>query len=585
MELDQIIALNEQNIRTALKDYARHTYKTDIIDDVSDTFIHNLARDNAEAKCELRELFRKSPVWDEQLEALVINGTRTHNPDAKLILTLAVRILNPVAGTPCLPCGDAEAIEGFFSEEYWYNENHSEWDEETRNYYNNKRNKRIEIINRIAPKAYTPGKKLSRVFKAICDALGITDATAGSEFQRLYAQFADELTAKKIGFKLFISINPAHFLTMSNPKDDKRGSTLTSCHSFNSTEYIYNNGCSGYARDDTSFIVFTVEDPSVPELFNNRKTTRQIFAYRPGGGVLLQSRLYNTSGGTRGAQEESTLYRDLVQREISNLEKVPNLWKTYNSCGSDKSHLVRTGDGFGGYEDWIYADFNGKISIRNDREDNCTPITVGTWGLCISCGGETQNGLYCEDCKDYDVCDECEESFSSSDLYTVYNSHGDSIRVCERCRDEYYRYCDECNEYHPVDNTRWVGDICVCDDCYAEYYETCDCCGESWHEQDMRDAVDSRGNHIRICKDCADEHYHLCDECGDYVHTDDVWLAQGEHGSILPFCPSCRDELCTECVDCRELFVNRALNSQGRCADCAEKAEEDTTDEIKEDAV
>lgn len=101
----------------------------------------------------------------------------------------------------------------------------------------------------------------------------------------------------------------------------------------------------------------------------------------------------------------------------------------------------------------------------------------------------------------------------------------------------------------------------------------------------MRDAVDSRGNHIRICKDCADEHYHLCDECGDYVHTDDVWLAQGEHGSILPFCPSCRDELCTECVDCRELFVNRALNSQGRCADCAEKAEEDTTDEIKEDAV
>ncbi len=73
---------------------------------------------------------------------------------------------------------------------------------------------------------------------------------------------------------------------------------------------------------------YSASDPDKSETLNNRKTTRQIFAYKPKNGLLLQSRLYNTHGGTCGAQAESKLYRDLVQREISELEGVPNLWKT-----------------------------------------------------------------------------------------------------------------------------------------------------------------------------------------------------------------------------------------------------------------
>lgn len=74
---------------------------------------------------------------------------------------------------------------------------------------------------------------------------------------------------------------------MSNPKGDHRGTTLTSCHSFNSTEYEYNNGCTGYARDKVSFIAFTVADPADKETLNNRKTTRQVFAYKPGNGAAF----------------------------------------------------------------------------------------------------------------------------------------------------------------------------------------------------------------------------------------------------------------------------------------------------------
>ena len=39
----------------------------------------------------------------------------------------------------------------------------------------------IAAIKQLAPKAYAPNKKKSRVFKALCQALGVADETAGSD--------------------------------------------------------------------------------------------------------------------------------------------------------------------------------------------------------------------------------------------------------------------------------------------------------------------------------------------------------------------------------------------------------------------
>ena len=94
MEIKEIIEMNEQNIRQALKDYRRYTPRTKVLDDISEDFIKLLAEDNANSKQSLRELFRKSPVWDEQLQALVINGTRTHDPDPNRITALVFEILD-----------------------------------------------------------------------------------------------------------------------------------------------------------------------------------------------------------------------------------------------------------------------------------------------------------------------------------------------------------------------------------------------------------------------------------------------------------------------------------------------------------
>ncbi len=63
MDIEKVIAQSEENIRQALRDYAAHTSQTDVLDDVSDKFIQRLAKDNAYAKVELRELFSQSPVY------------------------------------------------------------------------------------------------------------------------------------------------------------------------------------------------------------------------------------------------------------------------------------------------------------------------------------------------------------------------------------------------------------------------------------------------------------------------------------------------------------------------------------------
>lgn len=93
MEMQEVISRAERNIRQALSDYEAHTRQTDVLDDVTDTFVRVLARDSSHAKQGLRELFSKSPVWNEELDALVINGTRTHDPDYDRVYKLAFQIL------------------------------------------------------------------------------------------------------------------------------------------------------------------------------------------------------------------------------------------------------------------------------------------------------------------------------------------------------------------------------------------------------------------------------------------------------------------------------------------------------------
>lgn len=529
MTIKELESKAYDDIQQALEDYGKHTSQQDVLRDVEDVFIGNVAHDSVLAKRDLRELFRKSPVWNEDLQAIVINGTRTHNPDYRRIKDLAWEILCPAWRDACdaHDCDKQNAIDSAL--EYFGDPSLSDAYKEAH----------LQRIAKVAPHAYAPGKKMSRVFKAFCQALGIVDETQGSNFQRLYAQFADELTTRKIDFKLYVSINPAHFLTMSNPKEDRRGTMLTSCHSFNSTDYSYNNGCSGYARDETSFIVFTVDDPKNPESFNNRKTTRQIFAYRPGSGLLLQSRMYNTSGGVYGAAEDAGLYRDLIQREICELEGVPNLWRTHHSYEREYSRFVEQGEGFGGYPDWIYDNFDCHISFRTDCDmETVEPLIVGTYGLCVKCGCETSEGMLCEDCNHGDErCDECGEW--CDETFLVYDPRGYEQYVCINCRNDNYTYCDACDRYHDNEVMTYIDGRDYCDECRERECEQCEDCGE-WHVRSrMYSVYDKEGNEVFVCKDCLED-YAYCDVCNEWHPKDECEEVRLPDGRMIHICEDCK---------------------------------------------
>ena len=90
---NHLIDLYKFNISQAISDYFLHSTDSFILKDFSDAFVNRLAVDSFNAKTDLRNLFATSPVWNVYLQALVINGSRTHNPNFNLIDDLANDIL------------------------------------------------------------------------------------------------------------------------------------------------------------------------------------------------------------------------------------------------------------------------------------------------------------------------------------------------------------------------------------------------------------------------------------------------------------------------------------------------------------
>ena len=273
----------QRQIKEALTAYVSHAEDGSDLEAIatpSNYFLKKLAKDATENKSELRTMMRKSPAWDETLDSWVINGNRTHEPDFELIDNWLEKLFEPV-----LYDG-----KGTISSDDWWAFIiclRNDFDNDNYNY----QKEAIKILNDIDKRIYAKGKRKTKIVRSMLTHYGLWDESAHSECQKYFALVADELSAKKIDYKLYVSINPAHILTMSNPKFDDRGPMLVSCHSLNS-KYDYKNGCIGYARDKISFIAFTVKDDEDIDNLYTRKTSRQMFFYEPESAVLLQSRMY-----------------------------------------------------------------------------------------------------------------------------------------------------------------------------------------------------------------------------------------------------------------------------------------------------
>ena len=603
IDMDTRIEMYKRDIDQAIKDYTRHVNEHEsntIRDNITEDFIDTFATDAAYAKTDLRCMFRKSKYYDEDKDMLVIPCSKEKQPDVERLEGIAYDIFYNLTRQNKISFSLYHAILVFIdsTNEKYYNANKPaigmRIDELIQSFPNVFRNGK-----------YDPNQKKSRIIKAICKELGIDDESKNSEFQKNFAKLSDEMNRKEENFNLYCSINPAHFLTMSNPKNDRRGHMLTSCHSLNSWEYSYNNGCMGYATDESTMIVFTVDDKNfLPENLNNRKTSRQLFMYSPGKYILLQSRLYNTQGGTHGEQETSVLYRDIIQRIISELEEVTNDWLTYRACRYEGSQYLYVDSDFGGYRDWEYEDFEGKVYVNRDKvnsihtEEVENRLKIGHTGYCLHCGEENSDGLFCDDCREEIegmLCDDCGEVIDG-ESYEVHRD-GDIITVCRDCYENDYRTCEHCGETYHEDEIRYVesADRYVCDDCLEEHYKQCDECYEYYEEDDLTPAYDADGCRIYICDDCREnghyeyceecdtwnhrdnmvtvykdgrdrlvckdclENYTECDECGEYVSNDEIQTITLKDGSTLDVCSHCLEENYAQCDDCGK-WIEKAFS-------------------------
>ena len=548
MEKDERIKLFAEQISWALRTYFSNAPdKRGILSNNISGFCRRIAEDNYESKKELRELFSKSPAYNEEWDYILINGNRTHEPDWDMVVddTIDLLRLNKQGYSFLGICQIRSLIDGLrgveLSEQY-----------------------AIEKMATVDDRIYHKGKKVSKMLRALFVALELDKVP---DFESRYARIADECNSRKIDFKYILSCNPAFQITMSNPQDDNRGTMLQSCHSLNSG-YEYQNGCSGYARDNYSFITFIPSVFDDKETWVNRKTMRQMFMYKPYNGVLIQSRLYDASGGLYGDQGEvMKIYRDLVQREISLCEGEVNSWNTkkYDHYDNDNFHLG-IGDSFGGYPDWTYSsEFDIRQSIRKGKT-NFVKYNAGAQGRCMACGGLTYNGdnVFCEDCGSCH-CDRCGDS--CNETFTVHDSHGEEIEVCEECRDHYYGICDCCEEY--FEDLTDIEDRYWCDGCRDEYFSRCDNCDE-WIRKEYLTETDD-GDFM--CEECLYENYTQCDECGGWVKNDEV--VEIYNGNYI--CEFCKDHYYFECEECGEVYPNdEKVEKDGRelCKDCADSEEE-----------
>lgn len=160
------------------------------------------------------------------------------------------------------------------------------------------------------------------------------------------------------------------------------------------------------------------------------------------------------------------------------------------------------------------CEFCGQVLKANEETTTAFFRKTGVSGLV---GGEV-----CKECieKSFDLCSDCDNYYEKEVLHDI-----DGDLVCETCLEEsgdYYR-CDECGEYHHINNMTEVngdgsGEF-VCDDCLSRYYEKCDNCGEYVKTDYMY--TDINGNYI--CEYCRDNYYITCENCGELIHEDNAY--------------------------------------------------------------
>jgi hypothetical protein len=382
-----------------------------------------------------------------------------------------------------------------------------------------------EQVNFVLPSIRASvGQKTSRLANKIFTYLGYNKHP---DYNKEFAKYADYLNPLTIKRHTVLSLNPLDYLTMSF------GNSWASCHTIdkqnkrnmpNSYEGQYSSGTMSYMLDPSSMVFYTVDKSyNGTDYWTQPKINRQMFHY--GEDKLVQGRLYPQKND--GCSDVYTPYRNIVQSIMATILEIPNLWTFKKGTSVASGYINSEGTHYRDYE--CYGDCT-LSTIKGSQNEN--KFDVGAPPICIECGNEHDIEECISCCSSYVTrCEHCGAIIrSSDDEYWV----GDYC-YCRDC----VNYCECCHEYHREDEFYIRGeDRYVCQSCVDEYYYYCDNCEEYVHRDDT---VYIDGEDIDVCSDCADRFYRTCEVCGELYHRDHMEECDGEY-----YCQDCYKELNTD---------------------------------------
>lgn len=386
------------------------------------------------------------------------------------------------------------------------------------------------------------GQKTTKVVGKIMKHYGIDKH---ADYTKKFAAYCDAINVIKITRHTILSVHPCDYLTMSF------GNSWSSCHTIDkldlrdkggdSYEGMYSSGTMSYMLDQSSFVLYTTDAKLPPdaEMQKYDKINRCMFHVM--NERIVQGRCYPQSeDGNNGLY---TQFRNLVQKVMSELWNIPNMWTIKRNSNMTKL-IATSGTHYPDYNH--FSDCNMSVFSETKIPNRYGVVKIGHDPICVECGCEhtTKNNINC--CHgQYGFCPECGAIVDDYDNATEIDGeyyHNDCVFYCE-----YHDRYEPLNEHFA--DVELYGAICA--DAYnSDNFGCCEDC-ECYFEVD--ELVPTVNGYV--CRDCLADDY--------------VWVE-----SESEYYPA---EECYYCTECNEYFTENKLgvdvNGDLVCLECGHAVE------------
>lgn len=497
------------------------------------------------AKAKLREKFRKSEFWNEELQAIIIKDFRfSVSPDYQEVKNRVIDILSEVRhlsnsfDNVYYLCRDV-VPNMLYKNSVYLNDSYAEQFERYASGFK-----------------YHPGTKVTRFLRSVMDTIEVSKYY--NDYEKQFALLSDAASPSEKRRTLVLSLNIMDFLTMSN------GNSWNSCHNI-ANRGCYHGGTLSYALDETTAILYTLDadvDTS-KHIWSIPKINRQLFMF--GDNVVVESRLYpEPSEGVNTAQLAlREVHHKFIKKFYSEIMN-KNFLESKRPYTTISERVVSKGLH---YRDYEYEKYHCGCMLA-DTDSGDEKIVIGAESPDIVTGSKncyhdslTRSGI--NKINEYPLSYgniETDSVITDVDYVVEYNGAIYNQSDCV--------WCDTEDLYCPESIAIEIWDYYYTPEYVEENFVRCDRCGD-W---ERREEVIYVGDDC-YCRDCRDSYLARCEHCGEWCVEDDMHCVDGEY-----ICDDCYEEtqVCSVCGE--RHFACDFADGSTVCNECAENADNKTSD-------